>query len=167
MRPILLFVVIGLAMALDLATKTWAETTLTLHQPNPVMGGALRITLGYNRGVAFGMLSEAGFLPLLLSGVIIAGLLAWTLRHALRTGSSTAQTMFLGLVIGGALGNFLDRLADRRVTDFLDVGLGTTRGPTFNLADSLIFVGFALLVFWPSRAATRRTSGSPDEGREA
>ena len=160
MRAILLFVVLGLATALDLGTKAWAETTLTLHQPNAVLGDLLRFTLGYNRGVAFGLLAEAGFLPLLVSGAIIVGLLAWTLRHALRASASTAQIVLLGLVIGGALGNFLDRLPDGRVTDFLDVGLGAARWPTFNLADSLIIVGFALLALSTS-LTSRHTSGHP------
>jgi len=157
-RAVLLFVVLGLATALDLGTKAWAEASLTLHQPNVVLRDLLRFTLGYNRGVAFGMLAETGFLPLLVSGAIIVGLLVWALRHALRASASTAQTVFLGLVIGGALGNLLDRLPDGRVTDFLDVGLGAARWPTFNLADSLIITGFALLVLWTSQVTNRRTS---------
>ena len=162
MRAVLLFIVLGLAAALDLGTKAWVEASLTLHQPNAVLGDLLRFTLGYNRGVAFGLLAETGFLPLLTSGVIIAGLLAWALRHALRAGASTAQAVFLGLVIGGALGNFLDRLLDGRVTDFLDVGLGVMRWPTFNLADSLIITGMVLLVFSSSQFMSPRVSDHPE-----
>jgi signal peptidase II len=159
-RAGLLFVVLGLAVALDLGTKAWAEASLTLHQPYAVLGEALRFTLGYNRGVAFGLLAGAGFVPLLASGAIIVGLLAWTLRRTLQPDASTVQTLLLGLVIGGALGNFLDRLRDGIVTDFLDLGLGALRWPTFNLADAFI-VG-SLLVLFLASAAKRRTVAEAD-----
>jgi signal peptidase II len=141
---LLLAAVIGLSV--DGSTKAAAERALDPYQPVPIVGQVFRLTLNYNTGVAFSVFADGGRAPLILSGVIIAGLSAW-LVHALRAGTLTgAATWPFGLLLGGALGNFADRLYDGRVTDFLDVGLGTARWPTFNLADTLIVVSMVTLI---------------------
>lgn len=149
----------GTALALDVLTKAWAERALPFQQPLLVLGDLLRFSLGHNRGVAFGLLTGTGLLPTILTGLVIAGLLAWGLHTAGRPAASPKLGLLLGGVLGGALGNFLDRLADGRVTDFLDMGVGTARWPTFNLAD--VFIVLSLLtLLWGSRsrgaAATER-----------
>lgn len=156
MRVALLLGVVSLAAALDLATKAWAQASLESHRPLALLGEGARLILGYNRGVAFGLLDGTGPLPTILSGLVIAGLLGWTLQRALQARTPTVMVALLGLVIGGALGNFLDRLPDGRVTDFLDVGLGVWRWPTFNLADSFILSGFVLLVLLPTSSGSRQ-----------
>jgi len=136
----------GVVFALDGLTKIWAEQTLTPFQPVPVIGDWFRFTLGYNTGVAFGMFANGGNWPLILTGIIIVGLLVWFSR-GLATGHFPAQAAWpIGLLLGGAIGNFIDRFPDGRVTDFLDVGLGALRWPTFNIADSFILIGVAILV---------------------
>ena len=150
MRVSLLLGIVSLAATLDLASKAWAQSALVLHRPLEILGDPLRLTLGYNRGVAFGLLDGTGPLPAILSGLIIVGLLAWTLHRAVQARTPTVMVVLLGLIIGGALGNFLDRLSDGRVTDFLDIGLGPLRWPTFNLADSFILSAFALLILTPT-----------------
>ncbi|GAB4440194.1 MAG: signal peptidase II [Anaerolineae bacterium] len=130
----------------DLASKIWAEQNLEPFQPVEIIGDFFRLTLGYNTGVAFGMMSNGGMVPLVLTGVIIAGLIFWFTR-GLYSGQFPERAAWpIGMLLGGAIGNFLDRLPDGRVTDFLDVGLGELRWPTFNLADSFILIGVALLV---------------------
>ena len=135
-----------IVLVLDGLTKTWAEEALVLYQPVPVIGETFRLTLGYNSGVAFGLFANGGILPLVVTGVVIVGLVVW-LASALRGGEfPPAAGLPIGLILGGAIANFADRLPDGRVTDFLDLGLGASRWPTFNLADSFIVLGVSLLM---------------------
>lgn len=135
-----------IALALDVLTKAWAEQVLALYQPMPVIGELFRLTLGYNAGVAFGLFANGGVLPLVAAGMIIVGLTVWLVGE-LRGGEfSNTAGLAIGLILGGAIANFADRLPDRRVTDFLDVGLGVSRWPTFNLADSFIVLGVVFLM---------------------
>lgn len=134
------------AFSLDGASKIWAEQALAPHQPMPVIGETFRFTLGYNTGVAFGMFSNGGPWPLAITGVVILGLILWVI-NILRQGKLPPPAGgAIGLLLGGAIGNFVDRVPDGRVTDFLDVGLGTARWPTFNLADSFILIGLGILL---------------------
>lgn len=142
-----LFTALLIPLALDSLTKLWAEQALRLHDALPVVGDFFRLTLGYNTGVAFGLFANGGPWPLAITGLIIAGMAVW-FSHALRAGNFTPGTAWpIGFILGGAIANFADRLPDGRVTDFLDVGIGATRWPTFNLADSFIVLGLALLLF--------------------
>ena len=136
-----------LAVALDGLAKTLAENRLEFANPAPVLGNFFRLTLGYNTGVAFGLFANGGSWPLVVSGLIIAALAAW-LVQVIRSGElPSIPGWATGMILGGAAGNFLDRLPDGRVTDFLDFGLGSVRWPAFKLADSFIVVGAALLLW--------------------
>ena len=135
-----------IAFVLDWLTKAWAEQSLELYQPVPVIGEVFRFTLGYNTGVAFGLFANGGPWPLIVTGLVIFGLLIWFVR-ALRLQQLPGVAAWpIGLLLGGAIANFGDRFPDGRVTDFLDVGIGATRWPTFNLADSFILIGLGLLL---------------------
>ncbi len=134
------------ALSLDWLTKTWVEHVLVPFQPVPLAGQFFRLTLGYNTGVAFGLFANGGSWPLLVTGLIIVGLVVWLL-NALRASELPHSAAWpIGLILGGAIANFIDRLPDGRVTDFLDVGFGPTRWPTFNLADTFIVLGVTLLL---------------------
>jgi signal peptidase II len=150
------------ALTLDAATKFWAEQALTLHQPVPVVGEFFRFTLGYNTGVAFSLFADSGPAAAILSGLIILGILAWIVLQ-LRVDRLPVRTALpFGLLIGGALGNFFDRLADGRVTDFLDLGIGSARWPTFNMADvalSLAIVALFLVSMNISSGTPGRAAG--------
>jgi len=135
------------ALILDGLTKAWAERSLDLHQPVPIVGNLFRLTLGHNTGVAFGVFANGGLWPLVLTGIIIVILLFWFARALFSGQFPTWAAWPIGLLLGGAIGNFADRLLDGKVTDFLDVGIGTARWPTFNLADSFILLGVGLLMF--------------------
>ena len=104
------------------------------------------IVLVMNRGVSFGMFNNAeaglgGLVFSALAAAIIVMLLVWLWRAR-----STIIAIGTGLVIGGAIGNVIDRLRLGAVVDFLDVHLGAWHWPAFNAADSAICVGVALLV---------------------
>jgi signal peptidase II len=155
-----------IALALDGATKIWAEQTLEPYQPVPVIGEYFRLTLGYNTGVAFGLFANLGVGPLIVTGAVIVGLAFW-LTYALRQGDFPAIAVWpMGLLLGGAVANFIDRLLDGRVIDFLDVGLGALRWPTFNLADSLIVVSLLTLMvisLKPDKPEPGEQLGPPDK----
>ncbi len=135
-----------LIVALDGLSKLWVERALALYQPVPIVGDLFRLTLGYNSGVAFGIFANSAGWPVLLSGMIILALLVWTVGALVAGKLPRAALWPLQLILGGAVANFADRLLDGRVTDFLDMGLGASRWPAFNLADSFIVLGVAALM---------------------
>ena len=149
-RLLLAFVI---ALSLDALTKAWAEQTLALYQPMPVLGDLLRFTLGYNTGIMFGLFANSGSVPLIVTGVIVLGMFIWVLQAIRRGEFSGTAVWILGFILGGAAGNFADRLPDMRVTDFLDMGIGTIRWYTFNLADVFIVFGTisVLLIALPAQ----------------
>lgn len=158
-----------IALILDGVTKIWAEQTLVPFEPVPVLGEFFRLTLGYNTGVAFGLFANGGPWPSIVTGIVIVGLAVW-LTNALRAGEIPAKAGWpIGLLLGGAIANFTDRIFDGRVTDFLDVGLGATRWPTFNLADSFITLSLIYLMFVTfdqAPAATDQPRSDPSQESE-
>lgn len=107
----------------------------------------LNFVMVWNRGVSFGMFNNvqvAPYQPLILitlSIVIVIGLLFW-----LRKASNCLQVGALGLIIGGAIGNVIDRAIYGAVADFFDFHIADKHWPAFNIADSAICVGVFLLV---------------------
>ena len=142
-------------MALDWLTKAWAEQALAT-ETMPILGNWFRLRLGFNPGIAFRMLSQHGIWPLVLTGIILLALAIW-MGIALRTGSLSGRAAWaMTFILGGGVANFVDRLPDGRVTDFLDAGVGALRWPAFNLADSFVVAGVALMLlssFFPRRKA--------------
>ncbi len=143
---------------LDWGSKAWAEQNLTQYEPVEVIGEFFRFTLGYNTGVAFGLFTNSGNWPLILTGVVITGLIIWFFYGARQGQFPMVAGWPIGLLLSGAIGNFTDRLGDGRVTDFLDVGLGASRWPTFNVADSFILLGLA----WFMLTEARYTEPEPE-----
>jgi len=138
----------------DCATKRVAEEVLApAHIPHAVWGDLVRLTLSYNPGGAMSLSFGSYSRPVLLLVAAAAFLVLGTLYRRFPPGWALPATA-LALVTGGALGNALDRLrSDRGVVDFIDVGFGTTRFWTFNVADIAITLGAVLLAF----ALTRPT----------
>ncbi|KWW97108.1 signal peptidase [Hydrogenibacillus schlegelii] len=135
----------GLALfvfILDRATKAWVVRTLSLGETIPLWPGVFHITAHENAGAAFGLLQGARPLFLFLTVGVVAGLL-WMLPQAARR--SPFEASAYGLILGGALGNFVDRAVTGRVVDFLDVRM--IHYPIFNVADSAITVGAGLLAW--------------------
>ena len=143
---------------LDQATK-WAVLSFLEPPAGPVeVAPYFNLVLVWNRGVSFGVLDDhaGAYMPWVLAAValaIVAFLLAW-LRRADGALAGTA----LGLVIGGAIGNVVDRVRFGAVVDFLDFHVAGYHWPAFNLADAAICVGAGLLLvsglFVPRREAT-------------
>jgi signal peptidase II len=137
--------------ALDVFSKWWAETGLLPQKfPHSVAGDWLRLTLVYNPGAAFGLQvgsqSRWVFMGLTVIALGILGRLYLNTRDG-----DLWRTASLALVCGGALGNLIDRVrSDRGVVDFIDIGVGASRWPTFNVADVAVSIGAVLLacVLW-------------------
>jgi signal peptidase II len=136
-------------IGLDLWTKQLALAHLVLHQPVAFIDGFWNWTLTYNYGAAFSFLSHASgwqrwFFAALAVG--ISGLLTgWLFRTAR---DDWRQALPFALVIGGALGNLVDRLRFGYVVDFIDWYVGEHHWPAFNIADSAIVAGaIGLVVF--------------------
>jgi signal peptidase II len=136
-------------LALDQATKSLVLRTLKVGVPVHLVDGFLALTLVMNPGLAFGMLSwvpgASRWLVSLLS-LAALGLLLWLASRLIPTGG--ALTRFaVGLILGGAVGNLIDRARFGAVVDFLDMYWRHYHWPAFNVADSAITVGVAVLAF--------------------
>ena len=135
-----------LVIALDQATKFLAETLLVIHQPAPVLPG-FNLMLTYNTGAAFSFLAHAGgwqrWFFLGLGAAVSIGLIVWLGR--LKPGEKWLA-IALALILGGAVGNLIDRAWLGQVIDFIDLYYAGWHWPAFNVADSAITIGAALLV---------------------
>ncbi len=130
----------------DQLTKYWIVHVL-MQPPRVIpLTPFFNLVMAWNRGISFGMLSDQGewtrwVLPA-LAVIIVGGLLVWLWRTTSRW---TAPA--LGLICGGALGNLVDRMVyNGAVADFLDVHVAGYHWPAFNVADSAITIGAALLI---------------------
>ena len=132
-------------LAGDVISKRIVETRLPLHQPQQVVGDLLRWTLTYNTGAAMNMTlggwSRVVF-SVLAAVMIVVILRMWRGLPA----NSTWLAASLAMITAGAAGNLIDRLRSARgVVDFIDVGVGSSRFWTFNIADSGVTVGAIIL----------------------
>ncbi|AWV06903.1 peptidase A8 [Lysobacter maris] len=131
-----------LVIALDQLTKWWVLTSLPEYTAIPVIDGFWNWYRTYNTGAAFSFLSDAGGWQkyfFLVLAVAISGLLGWWLSHTPRRDWRTALPY--ALVIGGAIGNVIDRLMHGHVVDFIQWYWRDWYWPAFNIADSAIVAG--------------------------
>ena len=136
----------AVVVAADVVSKYLAHTRLPLHLPRDVVGDVVRLTLSYNPGAAFGMhVGAASRAVFIILTAVILGFL-WRLYRGTAP-ADRRRAVALGLVVGGALGNLVNRFwSVRGVVDFLDLGVGDRRFWTFNVADIGVTLGAVLLV---------------------
>jgi signal peptidase II len=135
-------------VAVDQVTKLAVDSALSLHESRTLIEGLLDLTYVRNRGAAFGLLSDADF-PFQAVAFAVVSLLALALiaAYAYRLPAShRLPQLGLALIMGGAIGNLIDRARLGYVIDFVDVYWGPHHWPAFNVADSAISVGVALLI---------------------
>jgi len=135
----------AILLALDRLTKVLVQGNMAYGESLTVVGKFLRITHTTNTGIAFGMAQGKNFFFLGLSIIILLFLVIFFLRTAKK-----AELLPAMMIITGALGNIIDRIADGAVCDFIEVNLGFppfNPWPIFNLSDSLITVGGILLFY--------------------
>ncbi|MES2913490.1 MAG: signal peptidase II [Pseudomonadota bacterium] len=160
-RPAALVAIIAAALALDQLTK-WLMVAVVMQPPRliPVVPG-FNLTLGYNEGASFGMLSgwmagrPLAMVALTAVLTLAFAIMAFRARHPLERAG-------LALIVGGALGNITDRLRQGAVTDFLDLYWRDWHWPTFNGADIAITLG-ALSVLFAALPTRRRKEPALDQ----
>lgn len=133
----------AVALLVDLVTKQLVTTRFELWESVDVLGDFFRLTYIHNPGAVFGIRLGSGTVHLVLSlvamGIVVSLLLKTPAEHRW---SGTG----LALVLGGAIGNIIDRLRYGVVIDFLDFGIGDTRWYVFNVADACVSAGVVLLM---------------------
>ncbi len=137
--------VIGAAVvAIDQLVKWWIVDWLAEPPGFVEVLPFFNLVMVWNRGVSFGLLGDAGLAPYLMAGIaglVVIGLVVWLARVAQRLLAGS-----IGLIIGGALGNIVDRLVYGAVADFVDLHAGGYHWPAFNVADAAITVGVAVML---------------------
>ena len=151
------------AALIDQIAKAWALDNLSLYesvQPIPALAPLFQFTRSTNTGAAFGILPMAGDVFLVFALGIVAGLL-WFLRSL----PSDARLLpaAIGLIIGGAIGNIIDRLQHGHVVDFIHYQIPNLISNVSNLADHAIVLGALLIIaesFWRDRVSQRTKDGA-------
>lgn len=147
-----------LVIVLDQLTKYLASTLLSYYQPLAVMP-LFNLTLMHNTGAAFSFMNDAGgwqrwlFTLIALGVSIFLGL--WLKRLTVQ---EKLQAVALALILGGAIGNVIDRMRLGYVIDFIDVYYATWHFPAFNIADSAITIGAVLIIYDSLFGAAKRAS---------
>lgn len=134
---------VACCLAIDVASKVWAERNLAndVHQ----LLSFLSLRLGFNSGVAFSLFaSDDGATRHYITAA--TSMMCVGIAYLISNAQAALERLSLALVLGGALGNIVDRIPDGFVTDFISVQIGSWHFPTFNFADAFISVGVVLFV---------------------
>jgi signal peptidase II len=141
---ILLLTALAILIA-DQLTKALVVANLSVGGKARVLGDLVQVWHAQNRGAAFSLF-QGGTALFLVVSVLSIGMVAYF--HRSLRGRSPWLHVVLGIILGGTLGNFIDRLRQGYVTDWISVGIGDARWPTFNVADSSVVVGIGILVIY-------------------
>ncbi|MGP1673936.1 MAG: signal peptidase II [Candidatus Limnocylindrales bacterium] len=154
----------AVVVVVDQLSKAWLVSFLDPGERTPIVGDLVRLVHSQNSGALFGLFKDQAMLFGLVSiGVI--GLIVWF--HG-SSGRNTLLSVALGLLLGGAIGNMIDRFRLGYVIDWVDAGIGDLRFYTFNVADSAISVSILLLILTAFLPAPRATDpATPDTPRPA
>jgi signal peptidase II len=138
---------------LDQISKTWVDSSFELASraipagepggPTEIIGEYVRVAKTYNDGAIFGFLDASAMLMAALSVLVIMGITWYQWRYA--AGLGPLVTIGLGLLLGGAVGNLIDRVRFGHVIDFVDMGFGDTRWYAWNISDAAVFIGIVTL----------------------
>jgi signal peptidase II len=143
----------GGVVVADQLSKLWVDRSFELASrslaagqpggPTELIGEFVRIAKTYNDGAIFGFLDASASIMAVLTIFVVIGIGWYEWRHG--AGLSPLVTIGLGLLLGGAIGNFIDRVAYGHVIDFVDVGFGGTRWYAWNISDAAVFIGILTL----------------------
>lgn len=147
----------AIVVVADQLTKAWLVSAVAPGTTMSVVGDTIRLIDSQNNGGLFGLLRGQAA-PFAVLSLVVMGLIV--VYHA-RSGRSPYLTITLGFLLGGAIGNAIDRIRLGYVVDFVDAGIGTLRWYTFNVADASISLAILLLV----AAALRPAVLAWDPGR--
>ena len=153
----------GIAVAVvvvDQLTKAWLVANVQPGGAIEILGDWLRLVHGRNDGGLFGLFGGSAAVLAIASLGVIGLIIAY---HA-RSKPNVVLSIALGLLLGGAIGNLLDRIRFGYVIDFVDAGIGTLRFYTFNVADSAISIAILLLILLALFPALGGAGSEPSDG---
>lgn len=146
-------------VVVDQLTKAWIVANIAPGEAIELVGDSLRLVHSRNTGALFGLFRDGA--PIFaVASVVVVAMILW--YHG-RSGRSPYLTLTLGLLLGGAIGNLIDRFRFGYVVDFVDAGIGSLRWYTFNVADAAISCALVLLVLLALRPSLAGTGPPTDE----
>lgn len=144
-KVLLLLGVLGGVLFLDQLTKQLVQNSMHLHQQIDVIGEYVRLTYIHNKGAAFGI-SVGDYSRYIFMGLSVLALGALAAMYWYTPAADKVRLTAIALICGGAIGNLIDRFrSEDGVVDFMDVGIGVTRWPVFNVADVAVTAGAIIL----------------------
>jgi signal peptidase II len=149
-------------VVLDQLTKAWLVSTLRPGERMDVVGDILRFVHSQNSGALFGLFKDQAII-FGVASIVVIGLIVW--YHG-SSGRNTMLSIALGLLLGGAVGNMIDRFRYGYVVDWVDAGLGNVRFYTFNIADSMISTAILLLILLAIFPSLARIGSTADRSTE-
>ena len=144
-----IYIIVICVIFLDQITKIYINSNILIHDSFSVIGGLFNITHIRNTGAAFGFLAKVSpmFRFIFLIAVTVAAILLIIYYFWKTGGERMLLNISLSLILGGAVGNLIDRVRLGEVIDFLDFYIGAYHWPAFNVADSAISAGAIILIF--------------------
>jgi len=159
-RWLVFLVTAGLVVILDQLTKTWLVANVSPGDVVTVVGDYLRLVFHQNSGALFGLFRDNA----VLFGIVSLGVVGLIVGYHARAGRSLYLSIALGLLLGGAIGNLIDRLRLGYVVDFVDIGIGDLRFFTFNVADAAISTAIVLIIGAALFPSLQRLGERPSDG---
>jgi signal peptidase II len=153
LKPFIVITISFKVIVFDQFTKGAAITLFSHHKSDFMINEFLNFILVYNKGISFGVFSEfhySNYLFAVLNIIICSALLRWLYQNSLYS-----NCFAVGFIIGGALGNLIDRIRFSAVVDFIDFHLNLWHYPTFNFADSAVVIGVIMLLVLPAMSKIR------------
>ncbi len=141
----LFFLIATVVLIIDQITKYFAVKHLVFNTPVHIIDGFFDFSLVYNPGAAFGIFANQRLLFFVFTAISIAVILYITVKH---TRGKTSLNLLIGAILGGILGNFIDRIRLGYVVDFIDFYIKDYHWPAFNIADSAICIGIGILAIF-------------------
>lgn len=138
------YVIAVIIIAIDQLTKWLIVTNMYLGESIPIIEDLLYITSHRNRGAAFGILQGQMGLFIVITIIVVIGIVYYLQKQVKYPGTGVA----FGMILGGAIGNFIDRIFRGEVVDFIDVKIINYNFPIFNVADSALVIGVILLMLF-------------------
>lgn len=140
-----MWLLVLLIIVLDQFSKLWAFTYLKNNNPIIIVKNFLALTYVENRGAAFGILQDKKIFFIIITIFVVGFILLYFYKNYKLM--SIYEKLSLTMILGGAIGNFIDRILRSYVIDFISFQFGSYYFPVFNIADIFIVIGTALLIF--------------------
>jgi signal peptidase II len=161
---VIYYIIALVAFLLDQGTKYLIASRMELSEQIPVIGNFFLITSHRNSGAAFGILQNQRWFFIVITIIVVVAII-WYLQKVIKTNNKLLP-LALSFVLGGAIGNFIDRLVNGEVVDFLQFNFGSYTFPIFNVADSCIVIGVGLIILDSFLDMSRKPSNPDMEGNE-